>query len=1670
MNTPTIFRRRQKTTINKTVILTIFLCCFVHIAIAQTTVCFNIESEAEETANNGNINLTSSDLELGADTEFGTPGLQVTGLRYTNFNLPAAAVISNADIQFVTDEVSNTASNLTIKGEVAANALAYNSTNFNISSRNQTTASVNWQPTQWFAAGSSGAAQKTPDLSNILNEIIANPSFNSGNAISFIITGTGTRTARNSPIDLCVTYTSCGTAGTACNDGAICTINDVWDNNCNCTGTPDSDSDNDGVCDAADQCPGLDNTLIGTPCDDGDANTTGETWQTDCTCQETQPVLINEVFLSGFNGSEIFDHGFKVDDWIELYNPSASSVNLAGWYLSDDQSNPQKWQIPSGTIAASDHRVFKANGLDNSNLNTNFKIDQSELNEEVVLSDPSGNIIDIYKIRKATQIGHSRGRTTDGAATWGVFANPTQNAPNNNPTDYAPYPELDTPSGAHLGVTTVVINVPPGFTARYELNTGNNSTAKVDDPSPSSTAYSSPLTFANTTVLKVRLYDNLGQLLPGFIETNTYLINENHSLYTLSVSGKNNIISLLDGSIDLYPTAHWEIFDETGELVTEVAGNLNKHGQDSWVYPQRGFDIFARDEAGYGGQMKHQFYDNRDRGEFDRFIIRAAGDDNYPYEDGGAHIRDAFIQTWGYESGLEMDHRTYRPCVVYINGRYWGVYEIREKVVHKSYTSHYYDQDEDDLDYISYWGGRTIRYGSPADWDALINFINTNNMGNAANFDYVDSQVNLTSWTDYALFNNYIVSKDWNNYNSAWWRGRNPDGGAQKWRFILWDMDASFGHYINYSGVPNTNPNASPCDVLNNSPIDDPEQLLSSFEKILDQNPAFKDFVANRYNDLLNTYWDCDYSIPLLDRLTIEKEPEMQRQLDRWPEWLGSGNEGNNNGTYAEWQNHIQDIRNFLNTRCGLIDNLLSSCLNLGARYQITIQTQPADALAQIRTNTVVLPETPMTGDYYASLPLELEAQESFYYQFSHWTTQNGTTISNLNDPTIQVTVSQNDVLTAHFTQAAAPNLVISEIMYHPDSLCTVAAMDSTELDYIELQNTGVEAFNLGNSEFTDGLEYKFPYPTIVQPGDFVVLAENADEFQTVYGFAPDGQYKGSLSNDGERLELSDPYGNIIDSLTYNDANPWDEAPDGGGPSLELLNVSWDNNEALNWFRSDTPCGTPNAENSRMCGGRVAGIVINEINYNSNNGLTDPGDWVEIHNPTPNSIDLSDWTFYDNNNEFTFPAGTMLNADGFLVLVENTTMFTTIFPHLNADQYIGDFTFGLSNKGERISLFNKNKCLADYVIYNDRIPWDTIPDGNGPTLSLIDPDSDNALAQSWEASSNINSAYGTPGRANEPCLEQQIIIPDTVYAGIDTLLTVDISDDNVTYNWVAIGATSSDPTGESTVVNWANPGTYNIQLITSYFECAKVYTKQIVVVPGCVDIQLHAYLEGPYKPALTEMITILGANRGLLPGQTPANNNAPPTPAGQPYSIAPWSYPGTEGTDWTDADYTGNEVDWILVSFRTGTAKSTEVAMTAALLQKDGSIDFPNRCALPSAAGALYVVIEHRNHIGVMSPTPVNITNNVLTYDFRVSDSYKDIASFGQKQLPTGEWVMFAGDADQFDFPSYDIQGADKSVWSDNNGTFDYYLSPDFNLDGDVNGLDKTIWFQNNGISSRVPK
>ena len=116
-------------------------------------------------------------------------------------------------------------------------------------------------------------------------------------------------------------------------------------------------------------------------------------------------------------------------------------------------------------------------------------------------------------------------------------------------------------------------------------------------------------------------------------------------------------------------------------------------------------------------------------------------------------------------------------------------------------------------------------------------------------------------------------------------------------------MDATFGHYINYTNVPNTGPTADPCDIESLPNNSDPQSHIDVLMKLFD-TPEFHDLYINRYADLNNTALSCSAMITVLDELIARIEPEMPRQITRW------------GGTMAAWQAEVQELRDFILSRC----------------------------------------------------------------------------------------------------------------------------------------------------------------------------------------------------------------------------------------------------------------------------------------------------------------------------------------------------------------------------------------------------------------------------------------------------------------------------------------------------------------------------------------------------------------------------------------------------------------------------------------------------------------------------------------------------------------------------------------------------------------------------------
>ena len=678
-------------------------------------------------------------------------------------------------------------------------------------------------------------------------------------------------------------------------------------------------------------------------------------------------VLINEY--TGANYDTYPDNYGEYEDWVELYNPTATAIDISGWYLSDKANNPTKWVIPSSFIVpANETVIIYCSGRDElvgGNAHSNFKITQTKGNEVFMLSDAGSILQDSIRVFP-NQNSHTRGRETNGAANWSVFISGTPNANNVGAMqEYATTPVFSQVGGYNAAAVNLTLSSPdPNITIYYTTN--------GDEPDNSSTVYSIPVNIATTTIVKAIAYSSTTNIPTSFIDYHTFFINDTHTIPILSISG-GQVDNLLNGNGGLEPEGTVEWFDENGILLDKGTGEFNKHGNDSWAYDQRGFDYIMRDQFGYNYAIKDKIFMTKDRDKFQRVILKAAANDNYPESNGGAHIRDSYCHHLSQLADLRMDERSNTNCIVYLNGNYWGVYDLREKADDHDFTDYYYDQDKNNLQYLKTWGGTWTEYGAPnaqPDWDTFKNWVLANPMSNQVNYNQAKSEYNRGSLIDYFLLNAYVVCSDWLNWNTAWWRGMDPNGDKKKWRYVLWDLDATFDHYINYTGVPSTSATAEPCDP---STLGDPggQGHVPIWNEML-TNQEFHDDYINRWQDLANGPLSCAYMVNLLDSMIAVIDPEMPRHIATW------------GGTYVGWQNNVTDLRNFILARCDSMNSGFVDCDSaITGIFDVTVEIIGIGEVEMSNSNIINDLNTPWTDQRFGgiALPFEVKSGNLIYWE-----------------------------------------------------------------------------------------------------------------------------------------------------------------------------------------------------------------------------------------------------------------------------------------------------------------------------------------------------------------------------------------------------------------------------------------------------------------------------------------------------------------------------------------------------------------------------------------------------------------------------------------------------------------------------------------------------------------
>jgi CotH kinase protein/Lamin Tail Domain/Chitobiase/beta-hexosaminidase C-terminal domain len=763
-------------------------------------------------------------------------------------------------------------------------------------------------------------------------------------------------------------------------------------------------------------------------------------------------LVINEYSTS--NLTQFVDNHSDYGDWVEIYNTSASVVSLSGYHLSDNATNILKYTFPSTASIGSNGfmRVWCSgrNTYTTTTYHTNFKLTQTKNNKEkIILSDAAGIILDSLTLTK-TQLGHSFGRVTNGSPVWGIFVSPTPNGTNNNATSYARYaakPDFPTPAGFYTAAFTALItSTEPGGTTRY--------TTDGTAPTTSSPIYTSGVSIPSTKVLKAMTWSPDPTVLPSFIEYKTYFINVSHTLPIISISG-TQLTTLANGTGSLEPKGTFEYFDTAGVRKADTYGEFNRHGQDSWALSQRSLDFISRDEMGYNHSIEEKLFHYSTRDEYQRIMLRCSGDDNYPADHntpnlGSTHLRDAYIHMLALKGGMNLDVRNSEKVIVYLNNVYWGLYDIRDNPDDPDYTEFTYGQDKYHLQYIETWGNTWAEHGGPAAlnaWSTLYSYIMNNSMANQTNYNTVINQYDATSLVDYIIVNSATVASDWLNYNTGWWRGLDSTGTHLRWGYILWDNDATFGHYINYTGIPNRNFNALPCDVQGLNSNSDPEGHIQVLNR-LRQNPDFQQYYVSRMIDMWNTVFSCDNMLTQLDSVVNKLDPEMAMQATRW------------NGTYSEWLMNVDTLRTYITARCNWMPNGYNSCYNLNGPYDITLNADPVGA-GTVKLNTLLHTDLPWTGKYFGGMDNILQASANPTYQFVNWTSNSQIFNPNDSSAIARVNFTSNDSIVAHFTFATPVWEISSDVPVA--NVYPTLVTDLTTLDFSlpKPENVSIELFNI---------------------------------------------------------------------------------------------------------------------------------------------------------------------------------------------------------------------------------------------------------------------------------------------------------------------------------------------------------------------------------------------------------------------------------------------------------------------------------------------------------------------------------------------------------------------------------------------------------------------------------
>jgi hypothetical protein len=788
---------------------------------------------------------------------------------------------------------------------------------------------------------------------------------------------------------------------------------------------------------------------------------------------------INEIMAS--NTSDLRDgdlldednglEGGDYSDWVEIYNSSGQVIDLTGYKISDSEVT---WTFPKGIVPAKGYLIIWTSGKDkvtaDGQLHTNFKLDTS--GETITLANSGETVCDSVKYSSISN-NESYGAKIDGHSLYVLFSKATPGKSNSEGVLLIKSPVFSKKGGLYTEAFDLVISTSgSGNDAKNALSTSEAVYYTIDgsDPVPGAIGtikYTESIPIKNKAgdpnVLSLISTSNrwkapIGEVFKGWIiravtanaegvkskiVTNSYFvdldINKRYDLPIISiVTDKSNFFDITKGiytSNDTQTTEtsesspvpiHVEVYDKDGSSWFSQNAGAKLHGQSSLRYPQKTLRIYASEDYDEKDAFKYNIFPElRDEAgnnikSFKRLLLRNSGNDW-----SGTMFRDELMQS--LVSHLNVSTQAYMPSVMFLNGEFWGIHNIRERF-DKYYFASHYNLDKDKLAILSWKLKATetieIDEGTTKDKDDYVNditsYLKVNSIKDKSVYEYIKTKMDVDNFIDYQLSQIYFANSDWPGNNVISWKYKTDDGKYHpeaptgqdgRWRWAIKDTEFGFGlirdashDTLSYAtteltamptpAVPSATPatgvqptGVQPTGMPQGGDVQKGVRSGRNFDwavfllKTLLQNSEFRSKFINRFADNINTSFDTARVNQKIDEMKAEIEKAIPEHIERWQ-------------GITDWDSNVEQMKTFAkdrpdNMRKFIVDKFAGSGVTGTSKVSLNFDS----GKGYIKINSIdIKTSTPgvtnpdwWTGTYFKGVPVTLKAMPEKGYKFDHW-------------------------------------------------------------------------------------------------------------------------------------------------------------------------------------------------------------------------------------------------------------------------------------------------------------------------------------------------------------------------------------------------------------------------------------------------------------------------------------------------------------------------------------------------------------------------------------------------------------------------------------------------------------------------------------------------------------